>query len=73
MSEEIEVTRRSRIRWLRRKLLKLALWGDPEANFPDDLAEGYAMVDNAKRGCLEDQVELARGYYARHYLLGDLT
>lgn len=62
--------RRSRIRWLRRVLLKVALWRDPEAKFPDGLTEGYAMFESAREGCLEHQCELARAYYARRYLLG---
>lgn len=62
--------RKSRVRWLRRALIKLAMWGDPEARLPDGLHTGYAAVDSARAGCLEDRVMLARAFYALRYLRG---
>jgi hypothetical protein len=59
----------SRIRPIRRILLKLAMWGDPEAMLSED-GEAEACFSRAKRGSLEDQIRLERGYYARRYLLG---
>ncbi len=61
--------RKSRIRPIRRALLKLAMWGDPEAGWPED-SDADRCMESAKAGCLEDEIRLERGYYALRYLRG---
>lgn len=63
--------RKSRIRPIRRALLKLAMWRDPEARWPDDYDDFERMFDNARNGIIEDKVRLRRGFYAFRYLVGD--
>lgn len=61
----------SRIRWLRRLLLKIAMYRDPEALLPPELREGEEVFASARAGCLEDQIRLERAFYAYRYLRGD--
>lgn len=66
-----QVAPKSRIRWLRRGLIRLAMWRDPEARLPKDQADARASVERARAGSIEDELRLERGFYALRYLRGD--
>lgn len=61
---------RSRIHWLRRALIRVAMWGDPAAKLPDDLSEGRRVFEDAKNGSLESAIALERAWFAYCYLRG---
>lgn len=62
---------RSRIHWLRRSLLKLAMWGDPALDWDNqDEAEAGGIVEDAKHGSIEAELRLRHAVYARKYLRG---